>query len=107
MGWWPFTRKGADRSNDPQIKGTRTWLLDLQALCETYYDDRINGVEAIEALQDEWYQAHQRMELPDLLFEGLEKRAGELLICDDEKWTSLLNDETFWQPGWRPSNKHD
>ena len=47
------------------------------------------------------------MELPDLLFEGLEKRAGELLICDDEKWTSLLNDEAFWQPGWRPSNKHD
>ena len=37
MGWWPFTRKGADLSNDPQIRGTRTWLLDLQALCETHY----------------------------------------------------------------------
>nr|MBC8517418.1 hypothetical protein [Euryarchaeota archaeon] len=107
MGWWPFTRKRVDLSNDPQIKGTRTWLLDLQALCETHYDDRISGVRAVEALQEEWHQAHKMLELPDLLFEGLEKRTQELLICDDEKWILLLNDEAFWQPGWRPSNKHD
>jgi hypothetical protein len=104
MGWWPFTRKGPDLSNDPQIRGTRTWLLDLQALCETHYEDRIGGIEAIKSLQEDWHAAHQRMELPDLLFEGLEKRAAELLVCDNEKWIMLLNEESFWQPGWRPSN---
>ena len=104
MGWWPFTRKGPDLSNDPQIRGTRTWLLDLQALCETHYEDRVGGIEAIKSLQEDWHAAHQRMELPDLLFEGLEKRAAELLVCDNEKWIMLLNEESFWQPGWRPSN---
>ena len=104
MGWWPFTRKGPDLSNDPQIRGTRTWILDLQALCETHYEDRIGGIEAIKSLQEGWHAAHQRMELPDLLFEGLEKRVNELLVCDNEKWIMLLNEESFWQPGWRPSN---
>ncbi len=107
MGWWPFTRKGPDLTNDPQIRGTRTWLLDLQALCETHYEDRVGGIEAIKSLQEDWHAAHQRMELPDLLFEGLEKRAAELLICDNEKWIMLLNEESFWQPGWRPSNEND
>jgi hypothetical protein len=106
MGWWPFTRKGPDLTNDPQIRGTRTWLLDLQALCETHYEDRVGGIEAIKSLQEDWHAAHQRMELPDLLFEGLEKRAAELLICDNEKWIMLLNEESFWQPGWRPSNEN-
>lgn len=107
MGWWPFTRKRVDLSNDPQIRGTRTWLLDLQALCETHYDNRVSGFESIKSLREEWHGAHQRMELPDLLFEGLEKRTDELLGCDNEKWLLLLNEDAFWQPGWRPLNKRD
>ena len=64
MGWWPFTRKGPDLSNDPQIRGTRTWLLDLQALCETHYEDRVGGIEAIKSLQEDWHAAHQRNLVP-------------------------------------------
>jgi hypothetical protein len=58
-------------------------------------------------MREEWNLAHQRMELPDQLLEGLEKRADELLSCDSEKWISLLNEEAFWQPGWRPDIKDE
>ena len=101
MGWWPFSRKGADRTNDPQVKGTRSWLQDLRSLCEEYYDNPLQGKEKIIELQTEWKQAHQREELPDELIDGLDKRTMHLISADEKKWLVWLDDENFWKPGWR------
>jgi hypothetical protein len=101
MGWWPFSRKGVDHTNDPQVKGTRSWLQDLRSLCEEYYDNPNRGKEKIVGLQTEWKLAHQREELPDELIDGLDKRAIHLLSADEKKWLGWLDDENFWKPGWR------
>ena len=101
MSWWPFSRKGADRSNDPQVKGTRSWLQDLRSLCEEFYNDPNKGKEEILVLQNEWKDAHQREELTDELVDGLEKRATHLISADEKEWLTWLDDEDFWKPGWR------
>ena len=107
MRWWPFQRKKVDLTNEPQIKGTRTWLQDLHALCEGCYNDHAKGKEEIIILQNAWKEAHQKMELPDKVFDGLERRAASLLLCDSEEWLNLLNDESFWKPGWRRSEQSE
>ena len=104
MGWWPFSRKRGDRSNEPQVKGTRSWLQDLRGICEKFFDDHASGKEGILKLQNEWREAHQRSELTDELIDGLEIRATRLLSADENSWIDWLDDEGFWKPGWRENN---
>lgn len=100
MGWWPFSRKPVDLTNDPSIKGTRHWLDDLQSLCERNYDDFKAGQLTIQELRESWSRAHQLQELPDQLFEGLEHRVKVLLNCaSQDNWLEVLDDEQFWKPG--------
>ena len=101
MGWWPFSRKRGDRSNEPQVKGTRSWLQDLRSLCEKYFDNPNSGKDGILDLQNEWREAHKREELSNELIYGLEKRAKFLLSADENLWINWLDDESFWKPGWR------
>ncbi len=101
MSWWPFSKKGVDLTNDPQVKGTRSWLQDLRSLCEKFFDEPSEGKVGVAELQKEWTKAHQREELSDELIDGLNMRAKHLLSANDEGWLMWLDDENFWKPGWR------
>ncbi len=101
MGWWPFGKKKADFTNDPQVKGTRTWLDDLRMVCERHHDNPAAGQIRVRELQIEWRDAHAKQEVSPELLEGLDRRAFYLLRADVEEWLSWLDDDAFWKPGWR------
>ncbi len=80
MGWWPFKRREKPLNDDPHIKGTRVWLTELREMCERNFDNHVEGQRRISELQIEWKEAHKEAE---------------------NDWLAWLDNEEFWQPGWR------
>ncbi len=101
MGWWPFGRREKPLNDDPHIKGTRVWLTELREMCERHFDNHAEGQRRISVLQIEWKDAHNDEEIDAELLQGLERRAYRLLKSDSETWLAWLDNEEFWQPGWR------
>ena len=101
MGWWPFKRRKTAFKDDPHIKGTRVWLTDLREICEQHFDNHAEGQRRISQMQIEWKSAHTENELDAGLLQGLERRAFRLLKANAEDWLAWLDNEEFWQPGWR------
>ena len=52
-------------------------------------------------MQVEWTDSHVQGELDDSLLQGLDRRAFRLLRADEEEWIMWLDDEGFWEPGWK------
>ena len=76
MSWWPFSRrKPANFVDEPHIKGSRMWLIELQETCEREYLNSAAGQALVREMQIEWTEAHSRKEISDDLFEGLDRRA--------------------------------
>ena len=102
MSWWPFSRKRSDSFvDDPHIKGSRMWLIELQEVCEKQYQNSAAGQALVREMQVEWTEAHKRGEISDNLFEGLDRRAFRLLRATPDEWLRWLDDIEFWKPGWR------
>ena len=105
MGWWPFGRKPKAIDEDPHLRGTRMWIQDLREVCERHYDDHLLGHQAVRDMRDEWLVADSRGEVDDALLEGLQRRAERLLESENEAWLEWLDDEDFWNPGWREAEE--
>ena len=102
MGWWPFNRRRGNSGDDnPHMRGSRMWLIDLQEACEREYQNPASGKAKVRELQVEWTEAHTRGEISDELLEGLDRRAFRLIRSDSEEWLRWLDDIEFWKPGWR------
>ena len=83
------------------MRGARMWIQDLRAACERCYDDHEEGQRQISAMQAEWNEADGRGEVDVSLLDGLERRADKLLHADAGAWLEWLDNEEFWNPGWR------
>ena len=101
MGWWPFKRRKQPFVDNPHMRSTRAWLTDLRELCERHFDNHIEGQRLIQQMQIEWDDANAEGEIPQELHEGLRRRAFRLLNANSTEWLEWLDDEAFWQPGWR------
>jgi len=101
MGWWPFKRREKVFNDTLHIKGTRVWLTELREVCEQHFDNHAEGQRRIAQMQIEWKDAHSEHELDGELLQGLERRAYRLLKANAEDWLAWLDNEDFWQPGWR------
>ena len=101
MGWWPFKRKRKVIIDDVHIKGTRYWLTELREVCERHFDNHAEGQRRILQMQVEWRTANAEDEVDAELLQGLDRRAYRLLKADGEAWLAWLDNEEFWQPGWR------
>lgn len=95
------------RQDDPHVKRTREWLVELRELCERHFDAPEAGRQAVREMQIEWRDAEALGELPDGLAEGLDRRAVFLTRAKDDEWTRWLDDIEFWRPGWRPGQGED
>ena len=99
-----FTKSRKDESYvDSQIhvKGTRVWIQELQDVCEKNFNAPHEGKRLIREMQVEWKDAAERKEIESELIEGLDRRAFYLLKANDEEWTELLDNLSFWRPGWK------
>ena len=83
------------------MRGARMWIQDLRETCERCYDDHGEGQRQISAMQAEWNEADGRGEVDVSLLDGLERRADKLLHVDAGAWLEWLDNEEFWNPGWR------
>ena len=83
------------------MRGARMWIQDLRETCERCYDDHEEGQRQISVLQTEWNEADGRGEVDVSLLDGLERRADKLLHADAGAWLEWLDNEEFWNPGWR------
>ena len=83
------------------MRSTRSWLTDLRELCERHFDNHAEGQRLIQQMQVEWEEAYSEGEISVDLHEGLRRRAFRLLSADSKEWLEWLDDEDFWQPGWR------
>jgi len=83
------------------MRGARMWIQDLRETCERCYDDHEEGQRQISAMQTEWNEADGRGEVDVSLLDGLERRADKLLHADAGAWLEWLDNEEFWNPGWR------
>ena len=83
------------------MRGARMWIQDLRETCERCYDDYEEGQRQIGAMQVEWNEAGDRGEVDSSLLDGLERRADKLLHADAGAWLEWLDNEEFWNPGWR------
>ena len=101
MGWWPFGRRREHDGNDPHMKGTRVWIQDLREVCEKNYENPTAGQSRVREMQVEWKDAHGKGDLDDTLLQGLDRRAFRLLRADEDEWIKWLDDEGFWEPGWK------
>ena len=108
MGWWPFK----SRSKGPAIpdvirRDTRSWLADLQEVCERNFDTPEEARRQIRQMVGEWKDAHEEGVMDDSLLEGLNMRAYRLLNCSDDEFSQWLDNLNFWSPGWRPEGSRD
>jgi len=83
------------------MRGARMWIQDLRETCERCYDDYEEGRRQVSAMQAEWNEAGNRGEVDVSLLDGLERRADKLLHADAGAWLEWLDNEEFWNPGWR------
>jgi len=83
------------------MRGARMWIQDLRETCERCYDDYEEGRRQVSAMQVEWNEAGGRGEVDASLLDGLERRAYKLLHADAGAWLEWLDNEEFWNPGWR------
>ena len=83
------------------MRGARMWIQDLREACERCYDDHEEGQRQISVMQTEWNEADGRGEVDVSLLDGLERRADKLLHADAGAWLEWLDNEEFWNPGWR------
>ena len=83
------------------MRGARMWIQDLREACERCYDDYEEGQRQISAMQAEWNEADGRGEVDVSLLDGRERRADKLLHADAGAWLEWLDNEEFWNPGWR------
>ena len=83
------------------MRGARMWIQDLRETCESCYDDYEEGRRQVCAMQAEWNEAGNRGEVDVSLLDGLERRADKLLHADAGAWLEWLDNEEFWNPGWR------
>ena len=52
-------------------------------------------------MQVEWTAANEIGEVSDSLLEGLNRRAFRLLKADSIEWLEWLDNDKFWNPGWK------
>ena len=83
------------------MRGARMWIQDLRETCERCYDNHEEGQRQSSAMQAEWNEADGRGEVDVSLLDGLERRADKLLHADAGAWLEWLDNEEFWNPGWR------
>jgi len=83
------------------MRGARMWIQDLREVCERCYDDYEEGQRKVSAMQAEWNEADDRGEVDASLLDGLERRTDKLLHADAGAWLEWLDNEEFWNPGWR------
>ena len=83
------------------MRGARMWIQDLREVCERGYDDYEEGQLQGSAMQAEWNEADDKGEVDVSLLDGLERRADKLLHADAGAWLEWLDNEEFWNPGWR------
>ena len=83
------------------MRGARMWIQDLREVCESCYDDYEEGQRQVSAMQAEWNEADDRGEVDASLLDGLERRTDKLLHADAGAWLEWLDNEEFWNPGWR------
>ena len=103
MGWWPFKKKTrAPRIPDVIRRDTRSWLSDLQEICEMNFDSPEEARRQIRQMAGEWRDANAEGVMDDSLLEGLNLRAFRLLNSTDDEFSQWLDDLNFWKPGWRP-----
>lgn len=108
MGWWPFAKKSQNRKVPDVIRrDTRTWLSDLQEICEKNFDSPEEARRQIRQMAGEWKDANSDGIMDDSLFEGLNMRAYRLLNCRDDEFSDWLDNLNFWKPGWRPEGLNE
>lgn len=83
------------------------WIQELREMCERHYDDHELGHRAVCDIRDEWLSARSKGEVEDALFEGLQRRAERLLDSEEGQWLACLDDEDFWNPGWREVSEEE
>ena len=72
MGWWPFKKKSASRPIPDVIRrDTRSWLSDLQEVCERNFDAPEEARRQIRQMAGEWSDANREGVMEDSLLEGL------------------------------------
>ena len=107
MAWWPFKRREKVLDEEPHMRGARMWIQHLREVCERCYDDHEEGQRQISVLQTEWDEADGRGEVDVSLLDGLERRADKLLHADAGAWLEWLDNEEFWNPGWREESSEE
>ncbi|MCP2507550.1 MAG: hypothetical protein NLN64_04570 [Candidatus Thalassarchaeaceae archaeon] len=101
MSRWRRRRKAKPLAEEPHMRGARMWLQDLRELCEMSFDNHIEGQRKVREMQVEWIDAHKKVEISDLLLDGLDRRAFRLLRSDVKEWLEWLDNDRFWEPGWK------
>ena len=108
MGWRPFKSKRKGPAIPDVIRtDTRSWLADLQEICERNFDSPEEARRQIRQMAGEWKDANDEGVMEDSLLEGLNMRAYRLLNSTDEDFSSWLDDLNFWKPGWRPEGSRE
>ncbi|MGY8745476.1 MAG: hypothetical protein ACKVG2_02875 [Candidatus Poseidoniales archaeon] len=108
MGWWPFkSRPKGPAIPDVIRRDTRSWLADLQEVCERNFDAPEEARRQIRQMVGEWKDTHEEGVMDDSLLEGLNMRAYRLLNCSDDEFSKWLDNLKFWNPGWRPEGSRD
>ena len=91
MGWWPFkSRPKGPAIPDVIRRDTRSWLADLQEVCERNFDAPEEARRQIRQMVGEWKDTHEEGVMDDSLLEGLNMRAYRLLNCSDDEFSKWL-----------------
>jgi hypothetical protein len=83
------------------MRGARMWLQDLREVCEKSFNNHTDGQLKVREMQIEWTAANKIGEVSDSLLEGLDRRAFRLLQADSIEWLEWLDNDKFWNPGWK------
>ena len=101
MSRWRRRRKTKPFVEEPHMRGARMWLQDLREVCEKSFNNHTDGQLKVIEMQIEWTAANKIGEVSDSLLEGLDRRAFRLLQADSIEWLEWLDNDKFWNPGWK------